>query len=153
MILIAVFTISHFWSPSLTTFWQSVFVSLFFMVHTHKFVFFFVGAKFIFRIFQLWTEKIQISWRSSLLGDLISFFGGGLEGGARLFSSIKPSMTNEEQRVNSRIVDGKIYANFSPFYLGIIRSRILWLFKCCCSTLFNSQQSVYYCFGSKYVKV
>ena len=153
MILIAVFTISHFWSPSLTTFWQSVFVSLFFMVHTHKFVFFLWGLNLFSVSFSYGLRKFQISWRSSLLGDLISFFGGGLEGGARLFSSIKPSMTNEEQRVNSRIVDGKIYANFSPFYLGIIRLRILWLFKCCCSTLFNSQQSVYYSFGSKYVKV
>ena len=53
--------------------------------------------------------------------------------GARLFSSIKMSMTN---RVNSRIVDDKIIcfmcvcANVSHFYLGIFSLRIFCLYKC-----------------------
>ena len=34
IIQIVISTISHFWSPNLTTFWQSVFVSLFCMVYT-----------------------------------------------------------------------------------------------------------------------
>ena len=46
-------------------------------------------------------EDVKFVGELILLGDLISFLGEG----DRLFSSIKPSMTNH---VISRIVDGKI---------------------------------------------
>ena len=64
-ILIEISTIFHFWSPTLTSSWQSVFVSLFAMVYTplprplpHPQICF-CGAKFFFHVLQLGAEKIS----------------------------------------------------------------------------------------------
>ena len=105
MVPIAFFTISHFWSTTLTTFWQPAFVSLFFMVYTsspHP------------QIFSLWVLKSTHSC-SQGLGKFKSFWGPYLLWGlnflfwrgrwTRPFCYIEPSLTNH---VNSRTLEGKI---------------------------------------------
>ena len=66
---------------------------------THKYCF--VGAKNFFVSRSWGLGKSQISWGLLFSGDLVSILGDG----GRLFSSIKPSMTNH---VNYRIVDKKM---------------------------------------------
>ena len=82
MILIVLSTISHFWSPTFTYFWQSVFLSLFSMVYNPRYPEIFLCACCSQEL-----GRFQISWGPSVLGDLISF----LRLGAKPFSSIKPS--------------------------------------------------------------
>ena len=70
MILIVISKISHFSSPTLTNFWQSVFVSLFFMVYTlpsHKY--FFCGGRRGLNIFSCHIAKVQENF--NFLGDLL----------------------------------------------------------------------------------
>ena len=70
MILIVISKISHFSSPTLTNFWQSVFVSLFFMVYTlpsHKYFFF--GGRRGLNIFSCHIAKVQENF--NFLGDLL----------------------------------------------------------------------------------
>ena len=121
-----------FWSLTLTNMWQSVFVLLFSMVYippTNKY-FFVCGAKFFLCVLQLGAGNISnfLGTFCIMNGVLISSLGGG----ARPFSSIKPSITNQ---LNSRTVDGKIIcfmcaANFSHFQSGIFSLRIMCQFKC-----------------------
>ena len=69
MILIVISTISHFWSSTLTTSWQSVFVSLFSMIYTPPpppppplplLKYFLCAAKIIFRIPSM-TNHVNLS--------------------------------------------------------------------------------------------
>ena len=86
VILIVIYTISHFWSPTLTTLFSIVYTAL----STNKY-FFCRGSYLLAR-----------NWENfKFLGDLISILGGE----TLPFSTIKPSMTNY---INSRIIDGKI---------------------------------------------
>ena len=96
---IVISTISHFWSPTLTNLWYSVFVSLFSLVYTPPYprIFFFCGGLIFFL-----SYLVARGWKYyRFLVDLLLFW----EKGAWPFSSIKPSVTNY---VNSRTVDGKI---------------------------------------------
>ena len=105
VIPIAFSTISHFWSPTLTTFRQPVYVSLFFMVYTsspHPQTFSLWGLKSFLSCSQE-LGKFQISWGPFLLGGFNFLFWRGRW--ARPFSPIEPSMANH---VNSRTVEGKI---------------------------------------------
>ena len=76
--VILISTISHFWSPTLTNFWWSVFASLFSMVYTpptHKY--FFCGRQnFFSRLVANWED---FKFIEDLLywGNLISFSGDG----------------------------------------------------------------------------
>ena len=86
VILIVIYTISHFWSPTLTTLFSIVYTPL----STNKY-FFCRGSYHLAR-----------NWENfKFLGDLISILGGE----TLPFSTIKPPMTNY---INSRIIDGKI---------------------------------------------
>ena len=104
IIPIVISTISHFWSPTLTNFWYSVFVSLFSMVYTPSYpqICFFGGLIFFLCL-------VARDWEDfKFLEDLlywerpIFFFGRGM---LDHFLPIKQSMTNH---VNSRTVDRKI---------------------------------------------
>ena len=102
MIPIVISIISHFWPPTLTTSWYSVFVSLFSMAYTpHSQIFFLWGKKKNSYLVARGWENFKFLGDLLYWGELICFLGEGVTP----VSSIKPSVTNH---VNSRIVDGKI---------------------------------------------
>ena len=93
-------TISHFWSPTLTTSCQSVFVSLFSMVYTPPRPF--CGANFSSCLMARGWENLKF------LGDLL-FLGNNILFG-RGYAIIFHKASNDQscKLINSRIVDGKI---------------------------------------------
>ena len=78
---IVISTISHFWSPTLTTVWQSVFVSSFSIIYaptpyTQKYSFL-RGLNFFFVSCSQELGKFQIFWRTSKLWGPNLHFGRG----------------------------------------------------------------------------
>ena len=89
IILNVVSTISHFWFPTLTTFWQSVFASLISMANTlappcppPTNIFFCEELKNIFFVFCSQLEDFKFLGPLLSWGDLISFLA---EGGQAIF--------------------------------------------------------------------
>ena len=132
MFRIIISTIYQFWSPTLTTFWQSVFVPLFSMVYSppnYKYISLW-SIKLLFVSQGQGLRKFQISLGPSVSGGPNFLFARG--GRVSPFASIKPSVTNH---INSRIVMVKlsissVYDNFCHSYLGIFHMRIFFMFKC-----------------------
>ena len=80
MIPIVISTISDLWSPALTNFWQSLFVSLFSMVYTPPYpqIYIFLWGTILFFIScSQGLGRFQISWGASVLGRPNSIFGRG----------------------------------------------------------------------------
>ena len=125
MIAIVISTVSHFWSPILTTWWQSG--SLYLQPYFPWYILppptnILWGGLFFFRILQLGAGKIAIFLGPSVLGGPKFLFG---RGEAIFFNKV----INDQKQLMAKLSVSCVYANFSHFYLESFSLRVFCLFK------------------------
>ena len=123
MILTVISTISQFWSPTLTTSWQSVFVFLFSMVyipHPPTNIFF-VGLEVFLHLQARGWENFKFLGGPSVLGGTNILFGRGDQA---IFFHKAISIKLFQENLMAKLSISCVYANFSPFQLRNFRLRI-----------------------------